>query len=106
VLEISKIVPTFVAMYFKATIRTNPSTTGKLDSYYRLVESYRNPDGRVCHRTLLYIGFMDGVAAEELNRIQKLLTHKCQLQGNEIFCVEYEKETPIVRRYVDELYGR
>jgi hypothetical protein len=32
---------TFVRLYFKSTIRQNPST-GTLDSYYRIVESYRN----------------------------------------------------------------
>jgi len=92
-------------MYFKSTIRTNPAT-GEPDGYYRLVESYRNVDGRVCHRTLLNVGFMDGVQAEELNRIQKLLTYKCQSFYRELFRLEYEKESAVVRKWVDALYAR
>jgi len=46
-------------MYFKVSGRHNPHT-GKSDWYYRLVESYRNSDGRVCHRTMLNVGFLDG----------------------------------------------
>jgi len=104
-LTISKLVLTFAAMFFKATIRKNPATS-KLGSYYRLVESYRNADGRICHQTLLNIGFMDEVETEELNRIQKLLNHKCKYIDNELFKVEYDKETPLVRKWVDELYER
>ena len=91
-------------MYFKATIRNNPST-GKLGSYYRLIESYRNQEGRVCHRTLLNIGF-NGFTPLELNRIAKLLTVKCQRQGKVFFDMNYHTETPVVRQYVDELYER
>ena len=59
----------FVFLYFKFTIRHNPST-GKLDSYYRLVESYRNMEDRICHRTLLNVGFMPEVSIEQLNAIR------------------------------------
>jgi hypothetical protein len=92
-------------MYFKVSIRTNPAT-GEPGGYYRLVESYRNVEDRVCHRTLLNVGFMDGVKPEELNRIQKLLNHKCKFSDNELFVIEYENETPLVRKWVDELYAR
>jgi hypothetical protein len=92
-------------MYFKVSMRHNPAT-GWLGGYYRLIESYRNSGGRVCHRTLLNVGFMEGVPAEELNRIQKLLNYKCQSTGNELFRLEYERETPVIQRYVDELYAR
>lgn len=43
-------------MYLKVSFRHNPSLNG-IAAYYRLVESYRNEDDRVCHRTLLNIGF-------------------------------------------------
>ncbi|MDR0795762.1 MAG: IS1634 family transposase [Tannerella sp.] len=92
-------------MYFKVSIRKNPAT-GEPAGYYRLIESYRNADGRVCHRTLLNVGFMDGLEAEDLNRIQKLLNHKCQSLSGEIFRMEYEKETPVIREWVDKLYAR
>ncbi|MEO8149752.1 MAG: hypothetical protein ABI723_19085 [Bacteroidia bacterium] len=48
-------------MYFKGSIRTNPAT-GEIGTYYRLVESYRNIEGRVCHRTLLNVGFLEQVS--------------------------------------------
>lgn len=48
----------FAGIYFKISMRHNPAK-GKMDGYYRLVESYRNADDRVCHRTLLNAGFLD-----------------------------------------------
>ena len=101
----SKLVLTFAAMYFKVSIRTNPAT-GNPDGYYRLVESYRNVDNRVCHRTLLNVGFMDDIQAEEQNRIQKLLNYRCQSRNKELFRFEYEKESPVVQKYIDILYDR
>ena len=104
-MTINKLVSIFAAMYFKVSIRTNPAT-GDPDGYYRLIESYRNADDRVCHRTLLNVGFMGEVAPEELNRIQKMLNHKCKHTDNELFQVEYDKESPLVRKWFDELYRR
>jgi len=92
-------------MYFKVSIRTNPAT-GNPGGYYRLIESYRNAQGRVCHRTLLNVGFMDGTTAEDLNRIQKLLNYKCRLIHSELFGIEYEKESPVIKKWVNELYVR
>jgi len=92
-------------MYFKVSIRTNPAT-GAPGGYYRLVESYRNTDGRVCHRTMLNVGFMDGVVAEDLNRIQKLINNKIQSTNNEIFRLEYEKEPDVIQKWFTELYSR
>ena len=43
-------------MYFKSSLRYNKDKQ-QSDAYYRLVESYRNAAGRVCHRTILNIGF-------------------------------------------------
>jgi hypothetical protein len=62
-------------VYFKKTIRHNPQT-GQLAGYYRLVESYRNCDGRVCHRTLLNIGFLGELTIDQLNTIQRLLNDR------------------------------
>jgi hypothetical protein len=57
-------------MYFKVSMRYNPAK-GFLDGYYRLVESYRNAEDRICHRTMLNAGFLDmhEVQAEQLNQI-------------------------------------
>ena len=65
-------------MYFKASGRTNPGTK-KYDSYYRLVESYRNETGQICHRTILNVGFLDDeLTAEQLNVIARTLTDMYQ----------------------------
>lgn len=61
-------------MYFKSVIRRNPET-GNYEGYYRLVESYRNMSGRVCHRTLLNIGFLP-YGVEKLNDIRRILTDR------------------------------
>jgi len=86
---------TFAAIYFKSSIRTNPAT-GEPEGYYRLIERFRNVAGKVCHRTLLNVGFMGGVRAEELNRIQKLLTCKCHSSYVDLFNLEYENESALV----------
>jgi hypothetical protein len=64
-------------MYFKITLRKNPETNS-LCGYYRLVESYRNVENRICHRTVLNVGFLDHVTPEQLNKIQKLLTQRAE----------------------------
>lgn len=91
-------------MYFKVSGRHNPNTD-KPGWYYRLVESYRNSDGRVCHRTMLNVGFLEGLTPEQMNLIQKILTRRVENKGELLF------ETPvsddlIVNQYVDEYYGR
>jgi hypothetical protein len=62
-------------MYFKVSMRTNPQT-GIYSGYYRLVESYRNENGRVCHRTMLNAGYLDELNTDQLNLIQKLVSEK------------------------------
>jgi hypothetical protein len=63
-------------MYFRFSFRHNPAK-GKIDAYYRLVESYRNQTDRVCHRTLLNIGFLDDlVNADQLNQIRRILCNR------------------------------
>lgn len=88
-------------MYFKSTIRKHPDT-GKLSGYYRLVESYRNADHRVCHRAILNVGFMEDVTPEQLNKIAKQLTGKYE-HKQPLFEPEAD---PVVKRYVDDLWQR
>jgi len=91
-------------MYFKVSMRHNP-VKNFIDGYYRLVESYRNADDRICHRTLLNIGFMEDITSgEQLHKIQKVLTHKCSNSTGELFEVDYGETDPVVLRYVDCLY--
>lgn len=61
-------------MYFKFSLRYNKDKQ-QSDAYYRLVESYRNAEGRVCHRTILNIGFIDNTySADQLNQTARILT--------------------------------
>ena len=61
-------------MYFKFSLRYNKDKQ-RSDAYYRLVESYRNAEGRVCHRTILNLGFIDDdYSAEQLNQTARILT--------------------------------
>lgn len=86
-------------MYFKSSLRNNPATNS-LCAYFRLVESYRNEENRICHKTMLNIGFLpddlenNPEYGKTLNAIQKILTDKAQ--GKEsIF-----EEKPLVEHYV------
>lgn len=85
-------------------MRTNPAT-GRYSGYYRLVESYRNHSGRVCHRTVLNAGYLDGIEPEQLNQIQKILTAKVDSIGNPLFEIPYSSD-PVVIQCVDEFYSR
>ena len=79
VLTINQLCTTFAGdMYFRSSIRPNPAT-GQLDSYYRLVESYRNETDRVCHRPLLTVGFLGGqINADELNQVRRIICKRYQ----------------------------
>lgn len=86
-------------MYFKSTFRRNPET-GKMESYYRLVESFRDQNDIVRNRTIVTAGFIDHLSAEELNYIQKKLTEK--LNGkNSLFEDDLQEH---LWEYIDELY--
>ena len=87
-------------MYFKCAIRKHPQS-GKLTGYYRLVESYRNADDRICHRMILNVGFMEDTTVEQRNSIQKHLTGKYEHRQ-----MLYEESDPVVIRYTGELWQR
>jgi hypothetical protein len=94
----------FANMYFKISMRTNPET-GRYSGYYRLVESYRNYSGRVCHRTILNAGYLDELNTNQLNLIQKILTIKSSNSDKALFELPFTDDS-IVIRYVDEFYNR
>ena len=85
-------------------MRKNPDT-GNHEGYYRLVESYRQSDGRVTHRTILNVGYLDSVPVEKLNQIQKLLSEKVKHCNDPLF-KEVTVEDEIVKQYVSTLYAR
>ena len=88
-------------MYFKLSGRTNP-TTKNYDSYYRLVESYRNVEGRVCHRTILNVGFIeDELTPEQLNTIARTLTDIYQKKQT-----IFKQTDELVNKWVNRLWSR
>jgi hypothetical protein len=97
-------------MYFKVSMRHNPGS-GKHEGYYRLVESYRNEQDRVCHRTLLNVGFLDGVVTiDQLNLIRRKLVNRYQRALGQTQ-IEFEEEErieaePVVNRFVEELWEK
>lgn len=90
---------TFVGLHFKSTIRKNPDT-GCYDGYYRLVESYRNMTMRVCHRTLLSVGFIPEVQPGQLNQIRSHLMELCR--GKQSL---FKETDGVVNQLTKELYG-
>jgi transposase len=88
-------------MYFKASGRTNPGTQ-KYDSYYRLVESYRNETGRICHRTILNVGFLDDeLTPEQLNVIARTLTDMYQRKQT-----IFPQTDALITKWVTALWGK
>ena len=88
-------------MYFKFSGRTNPKTKC-FDNYYRLVESYRNVEGRVCHRTILNIGFIDeALTAKQLNIIARTLTDIYQRKES-----LFKQTDPLINKWVSNLWSR
>ncbi len=67
------------------------------------MESYRNADNRVCHRTILNVGFMEDVTVDQLNKIQKQLTQRYERKQ---VLFEQEEDDPIVKKYVEGFWQR
>jgi len=65
------------------------------------VESYRNCDGRVCHKTIIQVGFMPDVAPEQMNIIQKQLTLRAE---GKIYLFEESDRTSM--KYINVLWQR
>lgn len=62
-------------MYLKASFRHNPDIED-ISAYYRLVESYRNENDKVCHRTLLNIGFWPDATKEHKDKVVDILNSR------------------------------
>ena len=91
----------WTSMYFKYSGRRNPNTN-RNEPYLRLVESYRNAEGRVCHRTVLNIGFPEEeVTAEQLNQIARHLNNRYERKAS--LFVEPDE---LVNRWTDHLWNR
>ena len=81
-------------------MRVNPDT-GLLSGYFRLVESYRNEEDRVCHRTILNVGFMEDTDVQQRNKIQRHLTDKYERKQS-----LFAETDPVVIHYVSVLWQR
>jgi len=86
-------------MYFKVSMRHNPHS-GHSQGYYRLVESYRNEFNRICHRTLLNIGFVD-ISPEKLNSIRGILNDRLNRRSS-----LFEEQDPEVVQLADHYWGQ
>ena len=94
-----QLAPNFAGMYFKFSTRFNPAN-GQYQGYYRLVESYRNAHERICHRTLLNIGFLD-LDAEKLNSIKTLLNDRLSRKIS-----LFQEEDSDVVQWADTFWGQ
>jgi len=103
-LTIKDLYVNFAAMYFKVSMRKNPET-GIYSGYFRLVESYRNHNDRVCHRTILNAGYLDELTTDQLNTIQKILTTKANNNDQPLFDLPFTEDTT-VNQYVEKFYNR
>lgn len=81
-------------------MRYNP-VDGSHSGYYRLVESYRNIDGRVCHRTMLNVGFVNHLTTEQLITIQHLINDRYE---GKPYLFEPNLE-PIVSEYFEKYWA-
>ncbi len=70
-----------------------------MTTYYRLVERYRNLEGRICHRTLLNVGFIEGASIEQLNAIQAALNNLYHKQS-----AIFEQSDPLVKQYTEQFW--
>lgn len=87
------------SMFFKVSMRHNPHS-GHSQGYYRLVESYRNACNRICHRTLLNIGFVD-ISPEQHNSIRGILNDRLNRRSS-----LFEEQDPHVLRLADQYWGQ
>lgn len=84
-------------------MRRNPDT-GIYQGYYRLVESYRNEYDRICHRTLLNIGFTH-LTPDQLNAIKDLLNDR--LNQQESLFEEHDAEVlSFANQFWDQLVAK
>ena len=77
-------------------------------AYYRLIESYRNETDRVCHRTLLNVGFLDDlVNIDQLNQIRRILCNRREEALGRAHLFEIEKDnSDIVNDLADSFWHR
>jgi len=92
-------------MYFRFSLRYNPAK-GKSDAYYRLIESYRNETDRVCHRTLLNVGFLDDlVNIDQLNQLCRIQCNRREEALGNAHLFEIEKDNSKIVNDLSDGFG-
>ena len=91
-------------MYLKASFRHNADIRD-IAAYYRLVESFRNENDRVCHKTLLNIGFWVDATREQK---VKVVDHLNERHKNELVLFEETDEQVVewVNRFWNEMIAK
>lgn len=89
-------------MYFRSSLRNNPATQ-KSEGYWRLVESYRNIYGHICHRTLFTVGFI-GFETDKLVAIQRILNDR--LDRKDSLFEEDQEALSIANHYWQEMVAK
>lgn len=90
-------------MYFRSSLRNNPATE-QSEGYWRLVESYRNEFGRVCHRTLYTVGFIT-FDSDKLATIQRILNNRLE-RKTPIFEETDQEALSIADKYWHEMISK
>jgi Transposase DDE domain len=85
-------------MFLKTSFRNHPEL-GSHTPYYRLVESYRNIDNRVCHQQILNIGFWEDTDVDQKNKVVRQLRARFRNQS-ELF----EETDQLVIHYVEKFW--
>jgi len=88
-------------MFFKVSLRINPETAMPC-GYYRLVESYRDISDEVRKKTLLSVGFLTDLSADELCLIQTRLNEKIAGISTTLFS---EFDSAKVQNYIRQFYS-
>ncbi|MDR1864387.1 MAG: hypothetical protein LBR08_02330 [Bacteroidales bacterium] len=86
-------------MFFKTATRINP-VTGNMSICYRLVENCRNVPGEVRQRSIMAVGYMEGISAGELWAVADGLNDR--ISGKE----RLFSDNPRVEGYISSLYER
>lgn len=90
-------------MYFRSSLRNNPATK-QSEGYWRLVESYRNEFGRVCHRTLYNVGFIT-FDSDKLVTIQRVLNNRLERKAP-LFEETDQEAISIADKYWQEMVSK
>lgn len=94
----------FAAMYLKVSFRQNIELKN-IAPYYRLVESYRNEDDRVCHKTLLNIGFWNDATSLQKEKVVFCLNEKYKNEQT-LFAETDEQVIAWVNQFWNEMIAK